>query len=116
MRLLADENFNGDVLRGLLRVEPKLDIVRVQDTEVYQASDPVVLAYAAQENRILLTHDVRTMTKYAYDRVRAGQAMPGVIELDIDLSIGQAIEEILIVLLTSQSDELTNRIIFVPLS
>ncbi len=116
MRLLADENFNGDVLRGLFRIEPKLDIVRVQDTEVYQASDPVVLAYAAHENRILLTHDVRTVTKYAYDRVRAGQAMPGVIELDIDLSIGQAIEEILIVLLTSQPDQLANRIIFVPLS
>ncbi len=116
MRLLADENFNGDVLRGLLRVEPKLDIVRVQDTEVYQATDPVVLAYAAQENRILLTHDVRTMTKYAYDRVRVGQSMPGVIELNIDLSIGQAIEEILIVLLTSQPHELANRIIFVPLS
>ncbi|MBI1281950.1 MAG: hypothetical protein GC179_27745 [Anaerolineaceae bacterium] len=116
MRLLADENFNGDVLRGLLRVEPKLDIVRVQDTEVYQASDSVVLAYAAQENRILLTHDVRTVTKYAYDRVRAGQTMPGVIELDNDLPIGRAIEEILVVLLTSQHDELANRIIFVPLS
>lgn len=39
MRLLADENFNGDVLRGLLRLEPKLDIARVQDTEIYQAAD-----------------------------------------------------------------------------
>lgn len=116
MRLLADENFNGDVLRGLLRVEPKLDIVRVQDTEVYQASDPTVLAYAAQENRILLTHDVRTMTKYAYDRVRADKPMAGLIELDNDLPIGQEIEEILIVLLTSQPDELANRIVFIPLS
>ena len=116
MRLLADENFNGDVLRGLLRAEPKLDIIRVQDTELYHADDPAVLAFAAQENRILLTQDVRTITKYAYDRIRAGQPMPGVIELRDDLAIGQAIEEILIVALTAQADELANRIIFIPLS
>ena len=84
MRLLADENFNGDVLRGLLRLEPKLDIVRVQDTEIYQAADQVVLEWAATENFILLTHDVHTITKHAYDRIRAGLPMPGVIEVRDD--------------------------------
>jgi hypothetical protein len=29
LRLLADENFNGDILRGLLLRQPDLDIVRV---------------------------------------------------------------------------------------
>ena len=43
MRLLADENFHGDILRGLLRIEPKLDIVRVQDTHLYQAADSAVI-------------------------------------------------------------------------
>ena len=109
MRLLAHENLHGDVLRGLLRVEPKLDIIRVQDTEVFQAADAAVLDFAAKENRILLTHDVQTMTKHAYDRVRAGQSMPGVIELDDHLPLGQAIEEILIVVLTAQPDELANQ-------
>lgn len=27
LRLAADENFNGDIVRGLLRRNPKLDIV-----------------------------------------------------------------------------------------
>ncbi len=116
MRLLVDENFHGDILRGLLRTEPKLDIVRVQDTDFYQAADPVLLEWAATENRILLTHDVQTMTKHAYDRVRAGLPMPGVIEVRADLPIGQAIEEVLIVLLTSEPAELANRVIFIPLS
>ena len=31
LRLAADENFNGNIVRGLLRRNPKLDIVRVQD-------------------------------------------------------------------------------------
>lgn len=115
MRLVADENFHGDMLRGLLRVEPKLDIVRIQDTHLYQAADPLVLEWAAQEDRILLTHDVQTMTKYAYERIRAGLPMPGVIEVRDDLPIGQAIEEILIALLASKPGELTNRIMYIPL-
>jgi len=31
VRLLTDENFNGAILRGLVRRLPELDIVRVQD-------------------------------------------------------------------------------------
>jgi predicted nuclease of predicted toxin-antitoxin system len=115
MRLLADENFHGDVLDGLKKAEPTLDIVRVQDTEIYQAADPVVLEWAAHENRILLTHDVKTMTKHAYDRIRAGQPMPGVIEVRNKLSIGDTIEQVLIVLLTSKPGELADNIIYVPL-
>jgi predicted nuclease of predicted toxin-antitoxin system len=115
MRLLADENFHGDILRGLLRVEPKLDIIRVQDTELYQASDAAVLEWAARENRVLLTHDVQTITKYAYERVRTGLPMAGVIEVRNDVSIGQAIEEVLIVLTVAAPTELANRIIFIPI-
>lgn len=45
----------------------------------------------SERGRILLTHDVHTMTKYAYDRIRAGLPMPGMIEVREDLAIGQAI-------------------------
>ena len=54
LKLLADENFDNTILRGLLRRQPDIDIIRVQDTELYGANDPTVLAWAAQENRILL--------------------------------------------------------------
>lgn len=74
-----------------------------------------MLEWAATENFILLTHDVHTITKHAYDRIRAGLPMPGVIEVRDDLPIGQAIEEILIVLLASKPEELANRITYIPL-
>jgi predicted nuclease of predicted toxin-antitoxin system len=69
LKLLADENFDNTILRGLLRRQSDIDIIRVQDTELYGANDPTVLAWAAQENRILLTHDVATITCYAYERI-----------------------------------------------
>ncbi len=61
MHFLADDNFTSRILTGLLATLPDLDVIRVQDTEIYEAPDPVVLEWAAKENHILLTHDVQTV-------------------------------------------------------
>lgn len=60
LALAADENFNNDIVRGLRRRMPELDIVRIQDAGLSGADDPTVLEWAAREGRILLTHDVST--------------------------------------------------------
>ena len=52
--LVADENFNNDILRGLLCRNSSLDIVRIQDVGLVGAPDPEVLEWAAQEERVLL--------------------------------------------------------------
>jgi predicted nuclease of predicted toxin-antitoxin system len=72
LRLVSDENFNGEVVRGLLRREPGLDLVRVQDVGLSAADDHAILAWAAAEGRLLLPHDRNTVPAFAYDRVRAG--------------------------------------------
>src|SRR5438309_9774734 len=96
LRLAADENFNNDIVRGVLRRNPSFDLVRAQDVGLAAADDPVILEWAAQSGRVLLTHDVATMTRYAYDRVREGKSMPGVFEVGRQVSIGVAIEEIVL--------------------
>ena len=68
LRLAADENFDNDILRGLLRRQPNLDIVRVQDIGLRGADDMDVLAWAAGERRVLVTHDAATVTRHAYAR------------------------------------------------
>jgi hypothetical protein len=50
----------------------------VQDVGLTGADDPTILEWAAAGGRILFTHDVSTMTRFAYERVAAGLAMPGV--------------------------------------
>ncbi len=71
IRLAVDEDFNNDILRGLLRRKPELDIVRTQDAGLSGTDDSAVLEWAAREARILLTHDVTTMTRHARERVRS---------------------------------------------
>jgi Domain of unknown function (DUF5615) len=96
MRFLADENLNNDIVRGLLRRKTDFDIVRVQDVGLSGADDPTVLEWAAREKRVLFTHDVSTITRYAYERVGAGKAMPGVFEVSRGLPLGSVIEDILL--------------------
>ena len=115
LRLAADENFNNNIVRGLLRRQPDLDIVRVQDSGLSGADDPTVLEWAAQETRVLLTHDVSTITKYAYSRVRAGQSMPGVFEVSRAVPIGRAIEDILLLAECSLDDEWEGHVHYLPL-
>lgn len=59
VRFLADENFDHKTLAGLRRQEPR------------------VLEWAAQEGRIVVTHDVSTFADFAYERVAKGLPMPG---------------------------------------
>ena len=53
LRLLADENFNGDIVRGLLLRRSALDIVRAQDVGLTETDDSEVLTWAADNNRIV---------------------------------------------------------------
>lgn len=113
--LVADENFNNDILRGILRRNSSLDILRIQDVGLTKATDPQVLEWAAQENRVLLTHDQNTLTKFAYQRVVERKAMPGVIEVNRSVPMAVAIEDILLLAVLSESGELEGQIIYLPL-
>jgi hypothetical protein len=115
LRLLADENFNGDIVRGLLLRQPDLDLVRVQDVGLAGAEDPDVLAWAAENNRIVLTHDRATMSDHAYERVAAGERLAGVFILNDRLPVGRAIDEILLMVQCTEQAEWTGRAVHVPL-
>ncbi len=115
MRLLLDENFNNDILRGLLKRKPDLDAVRVQDVGLKGWDDPAILEWSANEGRILLTHDAETMIGFAYDRVKAGKPMPGVFELSRKVPLGVAIDEILMLVECSREGEWEGQVRYLPL-
>ena len=39
LRIGADENFNGAIVRGMLRRQPALDLVRIQDVGLSGITD-----------------------------------------------------------------------------
>jgi predicted nuclease of predicted toxin-antitoxin system len=115
LKLLADENFNGDIVRGLLLRRPDLDLVRVQDVGLAGQNDPDVLAWAAQGNRIVLTQDRASLPDYAYKRIRAGVPMPGVFVFHDRIPAGTAIHEILLLVACSDQAEWNRSVFYLPL-
>ncbi|QSJ18429.1 DUF5615 family PIN-like protein [Nostoc sp. UHCC 0702] len=115
LRFLADENFNNQIVRGILRRNSDVDIVRVQDVGLAEADDPTVLEWAAQNGRLVLTHDVTTMINFAYERVQAGLPMPGLFEVSRRVPVGLAIEEILLLDECSLEGEWEGQVRFLPL-
>ncbi len=115
VRLLADENIKNQLIRGLLRRNPEIDIVRVQDAGLAGADDIAVLDWASREGRVLVTFDVATMPDAAYKRVSEGLPMPGVVAIPWSTSLSQAIEDLLLLAEASLPDELEGRILYLPL-
>lgn len=115
IRLAADENLNNNIVRGLLRRRPDLDIVRVQDVGLSGIDDVALLDWAARECRLVVSHDVETLTRHAYDRVRASLPMPGVIEVHVSVPIGVAIDDLLLMVDCSLDGEWEGQVRYLPL-
>lgn len=114
MRFAADENLNNNILRGVRRRSPDLDLVRIQDVGLIHAQDQTILAWAALQGRILLTHDVKTMVGFAYERVMAGLPMPGLVVIRDGSPVGEAIEAILLLAEMGWEGELEGRVEYLP--
>ena len=114
LRLVSDENFNGNIVRGLLRRNPELPLVRVQDVGLRQTPDADILEWAATQERVLLSHDASTVPAAAYQRIGDGKPMPGVFIVPDRMPIGQAIDEILF-LVDVDPGEWKDQVLFLPL-
>lgn len=115
MRLVADQNFNDHIIRGLLRRLPGLDVARVRDVGLARAPDPELLEWAAREGRIRLTHDRRTMAPDADQRTTRGLRMPGVVAVPGRMPGGRAVDELATFVERSLDGEWEGQVIYLPL-
>jgi hypothetical protein len=113
-RFQADENLNGKIISGLLRREPSLDIQTAKAARIQGLEDPHVLAIAARDGRILVSHDRETMPGH-FKAFVSELPSAGVIILSQNVEIREAIEQILIVWAASDAHEWINRIAYLPL-
>ena len=91
------------------------DCVRIQDVGLIGASDAVVLEWAAENRRLVLTHDRATLPHDAFVRVAAGQSMPGVFVVNDRLPAGEVIMELILIAECSVAADWAGRVLFLPL-
>jgi hypothetical protein len=109
LRFQADADFNHKIIAGLRRMEPAMDIQTSDEAMLRGRPDPEVLAYCASANRLLLTHDGRTMPLHFAHFIEK-QESPGVVIVSQAMRIRTAIDRILEIWSDSTAEEWVNGI------
>lgn len=115
LRLLIDQNLDQDILQGLYRRIPDLDAVIAYDEGLSEVEDPELLAWAADNDRILVTHDHHTMPGHVADRIAAGKRVAGVVIIMQQSRMRQAIDDLEIIVMCSNEKEWENVVYYLPL-
>lgn len=113
-RFLTDQDFNENIIRGVERLEPNVEFLKVREIGLEEASDSEVLEYAAENQWIVLSHDVQTMSKEGIVRINNGQPMTGLLLVHQRSPIGQIIDDLLAIWGASELEEWSNRVFFLP--
>jgi hypothetical protein len=110
----ADADLNQEIVNAVLRREPAIDFQTAIEANLPGLPDSEVLALAALEGRILVTHDRRTMPFHFAEFISLKEC-PGVFIIPQDLLLSIAVEEIILIWNATGAEEWTNRICSIPL-
>ena len=119
VKYLLDADLPRALFTGLRREDPGIDVVRVQQVGLREASDPEILAFAAAEERIVVTKDKATMREFAGQRMKQGERMPGLLVVRPSYlrglsGLGAVIAELCRVNASSDASDWENVIRFIP--
>lgn len=116
MKFLTDEHIPPALARGLRRAHPGADILELRQTELLGRSDPVVLEWAAEAERILISWDASTVPGYAWERVAAGRFMAGVFIWRRTAPLQAVLEDLQLIIRASSAAEWEAKVVYLPLS
>ncbi len=118
IRYLLDENVNPLFRAELLKREPKLVVWKVGDPGAPPRGtpDPATLQWCEENAFILVTNNRQSMSQHLRDHLDEGRHVTGIFELNPSMSIGETIEELLLIWGASGMDEYRDLLIYLPLS
>jgi hypothetical protein len=115
VRFLADADLNQAIVGGVLRREPTLDFRTARGAALRGLADSTVLELAAQQQRVLVSHDLGTMPSHFRILINAGKDSAGVFLIPQSLAVRTAIDELLLIWAGSEAAEWENRLVWLPL-
>ena len=115
LALLIDNDFTEVIIDGVLRKLPAAQFVRAREVNLSNAEDADVLEWAADHNRVVLSHDASTMTDAAFHRMNSGLPMRGLIIARQSLAFRLVIDDLATIVYCTTADDWNNRVEFLPL-
>jgi hypothetical protein len=114
VRFQADADFNQIILLAVIRHEPAIDFQTAIAAGLPGVADPEVLARAARDSRVLVTHDRKTMPRH-FAKFIAQQISPGLVLIPQSLAVAAAVEDLILIWSATEAEEWINRISILPL-
>jgi predicted nuclease of predicted toxin-antitoxin system len=114
IRFQADADLNHIIVLATIRREAAIDFQSAVSAGLDDLDDIGVLALAASQGRILVTHDRRTMPMHFAEFI-AARPSPGVLVVPQSLPVASAVNDLLLIWFTTEAEDWVNRICFLPL-
>jgi hypothetical protein len=114
VRFQADADLNEVILLATIRQQPEIDFQTATAAELAGISDLEVLERCLKDNRLLVTHDRKTMPRHFYRFIERNES-PGVIVIPQSVSVSEATEDLILIWSATDAEEWKNRIAFLPL-
>lgn len=110
----ADADLNQAIVTGVIRRQPNINFQTATEANLEGLQDLEVLALSARQQRILVTHDRRTMpAEFAEFMVNSQSS--GVLIVSRKTALETIIEELILVWSITTAEEWINRIAKIPL-
>ena len=114
IRFQADADLNQIIVSAVLRRVPTIDFRTATAAGLAGLADQEVLARAAHDGRILVTHDLATMPEHFGEFVKSRRS-PGLIVVPQHLPVGQAADDLILIWTVTEADEWIDRVVFLPI-
>jgi hypothetical protein len=114
IRFQADADLNQVIMSAVVRRVPAIDFRTATSTALAGLKDQDVLAVAARDGRILITHDQATMPRHFVDFLRSRHS-PGLIVVPQYVSLREVADDLILIWTATETNEWIDRIAFLPI-
>jgi len=116
-RYLIDENTTPALADQLRRRQPDLQVFSVGDEDAPPKGtlDPEILLWIEKHKFTLVTRNRKSMPEHLRDHLASGHHMLGILTLRPQTSLGEIIEDLLLIWELADEDEYQDQIVHVPL-
>lgn len=117
LRFLLDEHISLAIKPALLHYDPAIDVLRIGDIGAppFNTPDPIILLFAQQTQRALITSDFSSMPGHSEDHINAGGHHWGVFRIRRSATLGGVIQELCLLWVASEAEEWIDQMDWIPL-
>ncbi len=114
---LVDENISPAIADQLWRRQPKMKVVKIGDEMAPPKGtlDPDILSWIELHGFSLVTRNRKSMPNHLELHLKKGHHVPGIFILRPNVSLEEALDDLILIWETAEADEYQDQIIYIPL-